>query len=309
VAAALGRHPDQVLDLSVNTNPFAPDVAPVVTAHLEAGALARYPDGADQRSATVAMAEALDVAPERVLLTNGGSEAIALVAGELRTGWVDEPDFSLYRRHLERLDPSGPRFRSDPTNPTGRLADADETAEVWDEAFVPLALGRWSRSLPGGPTPREAPAVVVGSVTKVLACPGLRLGYAVVPEDDGASLGHAPLLTRLVRRQPRWSVGTPALLALPELLAKAELGRWAAQVASARSDLVAVLEAHGLTPRPSDANFVLVDRAPGLREQLAERGVVVRDVTSFGLPGAVRIAVPDADGLARLCRALDEVAQ
>ena len=33
-------------------------------------------------------------------------------------------------------------------------------------------------------------------------------------------------------------------------------------------------------------------------------GIVVRDCASFGLDGVVRIAVPDADGLARLEHAL-----
>ena len=60
--------------------------------------------------------------PARLLLTNGGAEAIALVAAELGPGWVDEPDFSLYRRHLPAIDPDGPRWRSNPHNPTGRLA-------------------------------------------------------------------------------------------------------------------------------------------------------------------------------------------
>ena len=72
--------------------------------------------------------------------------------------------------------------------------------------------------------------------------------------------------------------------------------------------MVDVLHAHGLRPRPSDAPFVLVDRAAGLRERLAPLGIVVRDCTSFGLAGCARIAVPGPDGLERLDRALDAVA-
>ena len=66
--------------------------------------------------------------------------------------------------------------------------------------------------------------------------------------------------------------------------------------------------AHGLHPRPSDAPFVLVDGAAGLRDRLAPLGIVVRDCTSFGLPDCARIAVPDPDGLERLNRALEAVA-
>ena len=58
-----------------------------------------------------------------------------------------------------------------------------------------------------------------------------------------------------------------------------------------------------LPPAPSQANWVLV-RAPGLREQLAAAAICVRDCASFGLPGTVRIAVPDPAGLLRLRRAL-----
>jgi len=67
---------------------------------------------------------------------------------------------------------------------------------------------------------------------------------------------------------------------------------------------VGVLVQHGLVPRPSAANFVLVEAAPGLRAALAPHGVVVRDCSTFGLPDSARIAVPDADGLARLDAAL-----
>jgi histidinol-phosphate/aromatic aminotransferase/cobyric acid decarboxylase-like protein len=302
VAASLGLDPDQVLDLSLSLNPFAPDPTPVVRRHLVAGVLGRYPNRDDIDVATTELAAVLGVDRGRVLLTNGGAEAIALVAGELGRGWVDDPDFSLYWRHIARRDPTGPRFRSDPHNPSGRLAPAGARAEVWDEAFYPLATGTWSA--PG----RWSESVVLGSLTKVLACPGLRIGYVVVPDDDGVALGVTGLMERLTRRQPAWSVGPLALAALPELLASADLPTWSRALSAARHELVAVLGAHGLTPLASDANFVLVPGAPGLRAALAGEGVAVRDCASFGLPDHVRIAVPDGAGLARLDGALSRCA-
>ena len=272
LAAALGVDPAAVADLSASLNPVAPDAGEVVAKHLDA--VGRYPDPA---AATAALAEAIDVDPDRLLLTNGGAEAIALVAAELG-GHVDEPDFGLYPRG------SGPRWRSNPHNPSGRLAADEESAGVWDEAFYPLATGRWTRGDPG--------AVVVGSVTKLLACPGLRVGYVVAPD-----------VGRLGVRQPEWSVNGLAAAALPDLLQTVDLPCWAVAVAELRGRLVGVLRAAGLAPEPSDANFVLV-RAPGLRDRLAPRGVLVRDCASFGLPDHVRIAVPDQDGLARLEEAL-----
>jgi histidinol-phosphate/aromatic aminotransferase/cobyric acid decarboxylase-like protein len=307
VGAAYGLDPASVLDLSASLNPFAPDPAAVVARHLDA-TLGRYPDAIDAAVATTELAEALGVDAGRVLVTNGGAEAIALVATVLGRGWVSSPEFSLYARHLSVLDPDGPEFRSDPNNPTGALAPPGASAGVWDEAFYPLATGRWSRRSPlAGPSGPEDPAVVVGSLTKVLACPGLRLGYVIAPADDGEALGVGDLLGRLAERQARWSVSALALASLPDLLGTVDLAAWSAAMAAARAELVGVLAAHGLSARPSAANFVLVDGAAGLRDALAPHGVVVRDCSSFGLTGSVRIAVPDADGLARLDAALRRV--
>jgi threonine-phosphate decarboxylase len=92
--------------------------------------------------------------------------------------------------------------------------------------------------------------------------------------------------------------------ALPDLLATVDLPAWSADVARLRDALVALLSAHGFAPDSSDANFVLVRRAAGLRERLARHAVLVRDCASFGLPDAVRIAVPHDAGRARLAEAL-----
>ena len=287
VAAALGLPPSQVLDLSASLNPVAPSVSAVVRRHLDS--LARYPD---PTRATAALAEVLGVAPARVVLTNGGAEAIALVAAELGRGRVEDPEFSLYRRHLAAVSPDGPRFRSNPHNPSGVLAPEGETAAVWDEAFYPLATGRWTRG------DAERGAVVLGSLTKLFACPGLRIGFVLTPDDGGS------WARRLRDRQPQWSVNSLAAAALPDLLAGADVAGWASAVARLRSELVEVLRAHGLRPQPSHANYVLVPGARGLRQRLAPHGVVVRDCASFGLPDHVRVAVPSPGGLSKLAGAL-----
>lgn len=269
LAAALGVDPGAVLDLSASLNPVAPDAGEVVGKHLDA--LQRYPDPS---RATDALAAHMGVDPDRLLLTNGGAEAIALVGAALG-GRVEEPDFALYPRG------AGPLWRSNPHNPTGRLALAGDRADVWDEAFYPLATGRWTRG----------DGVVVGSLTKLLACPGLRVGYVL----DGPPV-----------RQPEWSVNGLAAAALPDLLEAVDLAAWAAGIARLRGRLVEVLQRAELDPEPSDANFVLV-RAPGLRDRLAPRGILVRDCASFALPDHVRIAVPDEAGLARLEEGLEKV--
>ncbi len=151
---------------------------------------------------------------------------------------------------------------------------------MWDEAFYPLATGAWTRGDDG--------AVVVGSLTKVFACPGLRLGYVLADDAERYACG-----------QPAWSVNGLASALLPDLLDRADLGAWSKAIDVRRGELATLLRDRGYDPLPSEAPWLLVE-APGLRERLAPRGVVVRDCSSFGLPDHVRIAVPDDAGLARL---------
>jgi histidinol-phosphate/aromatic aminotransferase/cobyric acid decarboxylase-like protein len=279
VAAALGLDPSDMLDLSQSLNPVAPDPIPALRPHW--GSIRRYPDA---HAATVALARAMGVEERCLLLTNGGSEAIGLVSEEMG-GRVIEPEFSLHPRD----GGGGPLWRSNPHNPSGLLADDDARADVWDEAFYPLSTGHWTRGDPD--------AVVVGSLTKLLSCPGLRIGYVLVP--DHRTL----LMARCRARQPAWAVNGLAASALPDLLAGVDLPAWRAEIGVLRRRLVTVLSEYGLKPQPSDANWVLVE-APGLRDRLAPHGIVVRDCTSFGMPDTVRMAVPDDRGIDRLGDAL-----
>ncbi|MGB7450342.1 MAG: aminotransferase class I/II-fold pyridoxal phosphate-dependent enzyme [Ornithinimicrobium sp.] len=280
VAAALGFDPGDLLDLSQNLNPFAPDVGALVGRRLSS--LRRYPDPA---LATERFAAALGVDPGRLLLTNGGSEAIHLVATELGGRVTSEPEFALHPRGTD-----GPRWRSNPHSPSGVLAGPGERADVWDEAFYSLATGKWSADRPD--------AFVVGSLTKTFACPGLRLGYLLVPD--------TAVLSSFSRHQPRWSVSSLALASVPDLLRAADLPTWQAQIASARADLVALLQRRGFQVDAHAAPWVLVHDG-SLRRVLAPHGVLVRDCSSFGRPDLTRIAVPDAAGLERLRLALDAI--
>jgi histidinol-phosphate/aromatic aminotransferase/cobyric acid decarboxylase-like protein len=278
LAEALGLDPATILDLSQSLNPVAPDPRSIVAAHVDA--LRRYPDPG---AAHAALAAAMTIDPARLLLTNGGAEAIALVAAQLG-GSVREPEFSLHPRG------EGPLWRSNPHSPSGLLADPRERAAVWDEAFYPLATGQWTRG--------DDDSVVVGSLTKVLACPGLRVGYVIASPS---------FIETLRTHQPEWSLNGLAAEALPDLLAQLDLPGDAVRIRALRAGLEELLGHYNLKARPSDANWVLVE-APGLREALAPHGVIVRDCTSFGLVGVTRIAVPNDAGLARLHEALARVA-
>jgi histidinol-phosphate/aromatic aminotransferase/cobyric acid decarboxylase-like protein len=288
VARALGVDPASILDLSASVNPLAPNVTALAAAHLES--LTRYPDPVERADATALLAGAIGVAAERVVLTNGAAEAIALVAGVEPVGWVEAPEFSLYERHLTRVEPGAPRWRSNPNNPLGTLAAADDRAGVWDESFWPLATGTWTRG--------DDDAYRIGSLTKLWHCPGLRLGYVIAPDAERA--------TALAARQPAWAVGGLALALVAPLLTRTDLPRWSAAIATARADVAALFAAYRVTE--AAANWILVHDAIALRQPLARRGVLVRDCASFGLTGTIRVAVPDGPGRERLATALADVA-
>jgi histidinol-phosphate/aromatic aminotransferase/cobyric acid decarboxylase-like protein len=221
-----------------------------------------------------------------VRLTNGAAEAIAVVAAELRRGWVAAPEFSLYERHLDELDADAPRWRSNPNNPFGTLATAGDRAGVWDESFFPLATGTWTRG--------DDDAYRIGSLTKLWACPGLRLGYVIAPSPAAA--------VALAARQPAWSVNGLALALLAPLLERTDLPAWATGIAGLRREVARLFAGYEVVE--SAANWVLVHGAGHLRTPLARQGVLVRDCTSFGLPGTIRVAVPAEPGLERLAAAL-----
>lgn len=285
VARSLGVDPNSICDLSANLNPVAPAVAPIVAA--AASSVGTYPDLV---SATSVLAEAIDVDAGRLVLTNGGAEAIALVADLTKSGWIERPEFSLYERHLTSIDPAAGRWRSNPSSPLGRLAGDDERAAVWDEAYWQLATGTWTRG--------DDDAWRLGSLTKLWACPGLRLGYAIAPHADAAE--------QIRRRQPHWSVNALAAAVIEQLVPRSDLAGWARAIADRRRDLVNALRRHGFQVRDTDACWVLVHQ-PGLREQLLRHRVLVRDCASFGLHGWHRIAVPTdraADALERALAAL-----
>ena len=274
VARALGIDPGDVVDLSMSLNPFAPDVARLAQRHLDS--LTRYPDRGE---ATCLLAEAMRVDSARLVLTNGGSEAIALVAGAVGGTVRSEPEFSLHPR-----SDGGPIWRSNPHSPSGHLAEPDEHADVWDEAFYAMATGAWTRG--------DAGSIVVGSLTKLFACPGLRIGYVLADDAE-----------RITADQPGWPINGLALALLPELLEQADLPGWCKTIRERRRELVTLLTGHGLDVTAADAPWVLVE-APGLRERLAPHGVVVRDCSSFGMPGHVRVAVPGDRDMERLAVAL-----
>ena len=289
LAKALKVDPAQIIDLSASMNPFAPPVSDIVAriALDRPEVIGRYPD---EREATKALVDALDVDTDCLILTNGRSEAISLVAAIEVTGNVVDPEFSLYERHLRHRTSGAPRWRSNPSNPTGLLADISDSAHVWDEAFFPIATGTWTRG--------DLASWRLGSLTKLWSCPGLRLGFVIAPTPEQAD--------SVRRLQPRWSVNSLALAALPELLELTDLPKWRESIRTLRIEFMSRLIELGFVVHDTDSNWLLVHRA-GLREALASHLVLVRDCTSFGLDGVARVALPKPEQMEEVLRAFEIV--
>lgn len=274
-----------IVDLSANLNPFAPDIGVLVAEQIDA--VHRYPDATAAESV---LAAAIGVDPALLILTNGGAEAIAIVAAMMPTGWPDRPTFSLYERHLAQIDQRGPVWRCNPSSPVGHLADPEMRADVWDEAYWPMCTGTWTRG--------DDDAWRVGSLTKLWACPGLRVGYAIAPTISQANAFRA--------RQPRWAVNGFAAGLVERLVPDTDLPTTATMIANRRQRLVSLFAERGFSVRDTDACWVLVHR-PGLRAALIEHRILVRDCASFGLPGEHRVVVPTDDACEQLAVALDQI--
>jgi histidinol-phosphate/aromatic aminotransferase/cobyric acid decarboxylase-like protein len=204
---------------------------------------------------------------------------------------------------------------TNPHNPTGQLWSRESLEPllqrfalvIVDEAFLPLVPGGEAQSML--PWVGRCPGlVVIRSLTKLAAIPGLRLGYALADP------------TRLARwaawRDP-WPVNGLAAAAGVALMGDGAWDRrvqgWLAREGPWLAEGLAQLP--GLVPMASAANFLLVrgERAGvplplhSLRLALEQRHrILVRDCRSFAGLGEtwLRLAVLDRRGNRRLLGAL-----
>lgn len=233
------------------------------------------------------------VEPECVLVTNGATEAIYLIAHLLEGESVSiaEPTFSEYRSACEMyqvdIQEDAPhRWICNPNNPTGQVQSEDSLPKgvlVVDrsyEYFCRKYLPKLSI---------DDRHIYIYSLTKRYKIPGLRIGYIVT------SRGLAERMRAL--RQP-WSVNALAIDAglwiarnqFPETIDRERLWAETDELSQSLQSLPSV------RVEPTDTHFLLVQtpiEASVLKERLAlEYGILIRDASNFeGLsPYHIRIA-------------------
>ena len=342
-ARYLGITAEEILDFSASINPLGPPPGVHDAVMAAFGRVVHYPDP-EAKELREALSRHHGLCFENVFPANGSTELIHLLP-RLFPGsraLIVAPPFSEYAAALEKagwdlhyllLEPehgfelSLPDLSArladgfdllvlaNPGNPTGalipfvRIADLLElcreagTVPVIDEAFMDFCEEESAVSL----VVNDGRGLVLRSLTKFYALPGLRLGYAVAA---------AGVIERLSGLVPPWSVGTLAQAAGVAALADEGYRQKTLRlVAEERALLTAGMTSiSGLLPYPSVANYLLVELPGGitaaeLRARLFPRRILIRDCSNFiGLTGRFfRVAVRGREENERLLAALAEV--
>ncbi len=256
---------------------------------------------------------------EEIVPINGAAEALWLLGPALRPALAAcvHPAFTEAEAGLHAHGVPVVRVQRDPErgfalDPAAVPADADlvivgnpaSPSGTLDPAGALLALRRPGRTvvvdeafmdlIPGEPGSLVGEAlddvIVVRSLTKALAIPGLRAGYVVAP---------VALADRMRAARPPWSANVMALAALEAAAAHpAEIAAIAERAAAERQDLAERLHAiDGVRVWPGAANFVLVEVADGPRvvDSLRQRSIAVRPAASFPGLGAGHLRITARD--------------
>ncbi|WP_300384494.1 Rv2231c family pyridoxal phosphate-dependent protein CobC [uncultured Nocardioides sp.] len=316
-----------LLDLAVNVHPHGPPDFLREALRAAVDDVRAYPDP-DPSERTLARLHGR--AAEEVLVTAGATEAFTLVARmrPWRRPVVVHPQFT--EPHAALLQ-AGHRVQTvflplgrtiaeaavpehadlvvvgNPTNPTGTLHPREEVVSLLRPGRVVLVDEAFMDAVPGEEeswaAERREGLVVVRSLTKTWAVPGVRAGYLV---------GDPTSVDALRRMRPPWSFSTAAAATVAATSSErgvAERRRRAVEVQSWRAGLQDALERCGVPHLPSAAPFVLARPGAEVHGALRSGGVAVRRCDTFpGLgPEWVRIAARPPSVLAPLVELLREL--
>jgi len=331
-----GIDPEDVKDFSVSINPVSLPLS--IQDVIRRSALYRYPDSRSQ-----ALVEALSVEygppHDEIMVVNGTSQAIFLIAGSYispgDTTLIAGPTYGEYRDAAEvsgarvveyraraedefkpncqkiqemiRLEKPKVFWTCSPNNPTGSWME-DQQLEALSEACKEvgclMVLDEAYRcfAAPGLLSEEFLSGVVhLRSMTKDFCIPGLRLGWLRADPDD---------ITKLLLRQPEWSVSSPAQDAGVACMNQIDYfrGSWA-ETRRLTGEMANGLKSLGLRVYPTAANFLLVRigddaEVKKLGKELWRNLIQVRDCASFELEGYIRIGTRSAADIETLLSVL-----
>jgi threonine-phosphate decarboxylase len=316
--------PAEVIDFSSNINPLGPpeSVLAAIKRSCEPSALRAYPD---THSFITALAEKYRLRTDEIVVGSGAASLIFAVVRALtpKRVLILEPAFAEYERACTAVNAAitvsrlserhgfAPDFNeltrvldnvdlvilNSPHNPSGRLydrtdllsfvdaAERSNTTILVDEAFIDYVPENSVVQVAA----TKVNLIVLRSLTKFYATPGLRVGYAVCSED---------MAGKIRKQLDPWSVSTIALEAARATLTDDDFDRQTRETNSAaREEFMTALQAAGLHVLPSSANFLLALLPHGsvadLARWLEPERILIRQCESFtGLTDRhVRLAV------------------
>ncbi|MBO8171592.1 MAG: threonine-phosphate decarboxylase [Bacillaceae bacterium] len=344
-AESFGIDRDRLLDFSANINPLGPPHALMEKLKQDLDQIIHYPDPA-QRTFRQKLARHLQVDERMILPGNGAAEcmALAILGLSVQKVGVIYPCFSEYEKlarafgasvsacygrqerdykpDMEELYPLFQEqdlvFVGHPNNPTGILysldelrtmaawADETETYLVVDEAFLDFLPPEEQITLL--PELNRYPRVIlIRSLTKFYAIPGLRLGYTVADPD---------LIKKMKAKQVTWSVNQFALSAGEVCLDQREYEEKTRRLVETERDYLIrkIRDGLGWQVWPGKANFLMVRlpvaiTADALQLAFGQKGIMIRNLSMYpGLtPYDIRIAVRLREENDRFLQTLNEV--
>jgi len=334
VARELGRDPEEFVKLASNENMFGPSPAAAKTIEESAEDAHHYPT-ADHQDLREALAKRWDVTSEQVWLANGGDGVIDyLHRAILEPGdevLVPTPGFSYYgmsaryhhaevaeydittmdgfaltaERVLEAYSGERIIYITSPHNPSGgrfALKDVKKiAAETEDETLIAVdeAYGEFTDAPSAVDIVHDRTDIaVLHTFSKAYGLAGLRLGYALVPTEwaDAYARVNTPFAASLLACR----AGLAALDDNTHVEQTIETARWSREYMTEFIE-APTYESHG--------NFLLVEvgEASAIAESMRERGVIIRDCSSLGLPECVRITCGTKDETKYAVRTLNEI--
>jgi len=317
-----------VIKLASNENPLGASPQVVRALERKAASVFRYPQSGNPRLVE-AIARFHGVGRECVVPGNGSDEIIDLLIRVKARPGIDnvaafDPSFSIYRlqsrlcgvsmrtaplpadfsfpfEELLKLcdENTALVFVTNPDNPSGYAVKADAIVSlarrlpprallVVDEAYVEFALPEEEYSVLGRLS--ELPNVaVLRTFSKLYGLAGVRLGFGVMP---------AWLADILMRVRLPFSVSLAAEAAgLAALQDTAFRQASLEAVATGRAFLFKELSRLSCRPRPSQANFLLFTppvAAEKVFQDLLAKGIIIRPLSSYGLPDDLRVSIGSA---------------